>query len=92
MLIWADGRKYDGQLQDDMKSGHGSYTWPDGRNYVGGWLQNRKNGIGCYTDKDGFVKMGVWVQGKRIRWLSIEQYGEQLTPRTRTTIAALLTT
>lgn len=27
---WPDGRKYDGQYEDDLKHGYGVFTWPDG--------------------------------------------------------------
>ena len=40
VMIWSDGRVYEGDFQDDKRHGHGVYTWKDGRKYVGGW----KNG------------------------------------------------
>ncbi len=40
VYTWADGRKYEGQYENDKKNGHGIYTWTDGRKYEGYW----KNG------------------------------------------------
>lgn len=40
VYTWTDGRKYEGQYENDKKNGHGIYTWTDGREYEGYW----KNG------------------------------------------------
>lgn len=32
---WGEGRKYEGEYQNDHKHGFGCYTWSDGRKYIG---------------------------------------------------------
>ena len=36
-MIWADGRKYEGQYVENRKQGQGVFSWPDGRKYDGEW-------------------------------------------------------
>ena len=38
VFTWPDGRVYEGQYENDMKSGNGVFFWPDGRKYDGKWL------------------------------------------------------
>jgi hypothetical protein len=33
--LWADGRKYEGEWNDNNMHGRGKYTWSDGRVYEG---------------------------------------------------------
>lgn len=40
MLIWKDGKRYEGDFLNDKREGLGNFTWSDGRMYVGEW----KNG------------------------------------------------
>jgi hypothetical protein len=37
VLVWPDGRRYDGQFVLDQREGQGTMTWPDGRKFVGQW-------------------------------------------------------
>ena len=37
VFSWLDGRKYEGEYQEDNKHGYGEFTWPDGRLYRGFW-------------------------------------------------------
>jgi hypothetical protein len=36
-FTWPDGRKYEGEYQNDLKHGTGIFKWPDGRVYEGEW-------------------------------------------------------
>lgn len=40
LMIWPDGRKYDGEYKEDKKNGYGTFIWKDGREFKGYW----KNG------------------------------------------------
>ena len=31
LLIWADGKQYEGEFQDDKRHGQGTFKWTDGR-------------------------------------------------------------
>ena len=46
---WPDGRKFEGNYENDRKEGHGVYTWPDGRVYDGQWHAGKQHGEGVYT-------------------------------------------
>lgn len=35
LYTWLDGRKYEGDYENDKKHGLGVYTWADGRIYSG---------------------------------------------------------
>ena len=37
ILIWKDGKKYEGEFVNDKREGRGSFTWADGRQYIGEW-------------------------------------------------------
>lgn len=41
VMIWADGRKYEGDFLNDNKHGFGIYHWADGRKYEGQWEANK---------------------------------------------------
>ncbi len=51
----SDGSKYDGDIVDGKKHGHGTYTWPGGDIYVGEWRDNMATG-GWYYSPDGSKK------------------------------------
>ena len=67
---WPDGRKYDGEYQDDMKHGLGTYTWPDGKKYVGGWFESKQHGEATIYNTKGQSKSGLWENGERVKWFS----------------------
>ena len=37
VLIWKDGKKYEGEFINDKREGQGTFTWADGRQYIGEW-------------------------------------------------------
>lgn len=69
VIEWADGRKYEGQYENDKKQGHGTFYWADGRKYVGGWKNGKQHGKGEYYLQSGDKKYGEWMDGKRIKWI-----------------------
>ena len=38
---WSDGRRYEGEFNNDLKNGRGTFIWPDGRKYEGEWLNGK---------------------------------------------------
>ena len=41
VFTWADGRRYEGDFNNDKKEGQGVFLWPDGKKYDGGWLKGK---------------------------------------------------
>jgi hypothetical protein len=39
--IWPDGRKFEGEFENDKKNGFGVMEWNDGKRYVGYWHDNK---------------------------------------------------
>lgn len=37
LLIWIDGKKYNGEFVNDKREGKGTFSWTDGRQYIGEW-------------------------------------------------------
>ena len=44
VLIWSDGKKYEGEFLNDKRDGIGRFTWADGRMYIGEWKGGKQNG------------------------------------------------
>merc|ERR1711973_646727 len=60
----ANGFKYEGRYEKDMKHGKGKYTYPNGDIYQGQWNEGVRHGKGSYKYKDdGGVYEGEWVDG-----------------------------
>ena len=37
ILIWPDGKKFQGEFKDDLREGFGRIEWPDGKIFEGLW-------------------------------------------------------
>ena len=57
--IWDYGT-YEGDFQDDMRHGQGTYTNEDGEKYVGQWKDDKRFGQGTMTYADGDKYVGQW--------------------------------
>lgn len=64
MLVWPDGKSYDGEYKLDKKHGYGVFSWPNGTKYSGDWLEGKQHGTGVY-EKDGIGTTYLWANGKR---------------------------
>ena len=76
-IEWADGRRYEGEYENDKKQGQGIFYWADGRKYVGTWKDGQQHGQGDYYQKNGQKKLGEWVEGKRVRWVDKKKKKEE---------------
>jgi len=65
ILIWPDGRRYEGQFEHGVLQGHACMSWPNGQNYVGQYFDNLKHGAGVFTWSDGRRYSGQWQHGRR---------------------------
>lgn len=41
VLIWRDGKRYEGQFVNDKREGRGVFRWKDGRVYDGMWKDGK---------------------------------------------------
>lgn len=53
VLVWPDGRRYEGGFQDDEFHGEAVMTWHGGRKYAGQYVCGKKHGRGVFTWPDG---------------------------------------
>ena len=63
--IYLSGRKYIGELRNDMANGQGTITFNDGATYTGEWKNDRFNGQGTLTFNDGETYTGEWKDDKK---------------------------
>ncbi len=56
---------FQGEFEDGLKSGKGSYIYPDGQVMEGTWVQDTIQGEGTLTRLDGYQFKGNWVNGRR---------------------------
>ena len=38
------------------------------------WANGKQEGLGVYQNSNGVVKYGFWQNGKRLKWISEEEY------------------
>ena len=68
VIVYKDGRKYDGQWLDGKRHGHGVLTYPvNDTRYEGSWVNDVKQGKGKMTfkiDDESSSYDGDWVDNK----------------------------
>ena len=52
-LDYKSGATYEGDVKDNLKSGHGAFVWPNGDKYIGEFKLNSRHGFG----RDLFVSI-----------------------------------
>mmetsp|Transcript_13242 Transcript_13242/g.30125 ORF Transcript_13242/g.30125 Transcript_13242/m.30125 type:complete len:408 (+) Transcript_13242:48-1271(+) len=55
---------YEGNWENDVMQGNGTYSWPDGSSYEGGFFAGRFHGFGRFEWPEGSVYEGTWVNGE----------------------------
>lgn len=61
---YSNGDEYSGNLDDNQKYLHGTYTWKDGSSYSGEWEQDKMNGEGVYKFNNGDYLRGTFKDNK----------------------------
>ncbi len=61
-LVYPDGEKYFGELQDGSPNGEGTMTFPDGSKYVGEFHDGQFSGQGTFKTFSG-TYVGEWRSG-----------------------------
>jgi len=52
-LEWpSTGRKYEGQMSNNMRDGNGTFKWGDGTVFNGGFKDDNRHGYGILKSKD----------------------------------------
>jgi len=60
IVHYASGNIFEGNYENDLRSGYGKLTWSDGDIYEGNWKNGAKNGYGKMTWSGGDVYEGNW--------------------------------
>lgn len=64
-ILYANGDRYAGQWEKNIRAGQGIYQSADGNEYIGLWLDGKKHGWGIQTLATGERYCGQFEQGKR---------------------------
>eukprot|EP00978_Attheya_sp_CCMP212_P041490 scaffold238569_cov46-Attheya_sp.AAC.1 len=60
-----DEEMYEGEMKNNMRDGHGTYTWAKGIRYEGEWKNGTSHGNGKKIYKNGAIYEGNWKDSKR---------------------------
>ena len=63
VVVYADGRRYEGESFDGYHNGQGVMIYPGGNRYEGRWRWGKAHGIGVLVMADGFRMEGDWTNG-----------------------------
>ena len=63
--IYEDGGRYEGELKEGLRCGHGIHTLPNGGFYDGEWEADEKNGRGLFANANGNRFDGEWKDGNK---------------------------
>ena len=65
IIIYPNGDKYVGEVQDGLPDGYGTIASINGHMYDGGWKNGRQHGKGTYIWPDGDFFIGMYKNGER---------------------------
>ena len=63
-VMFPDGARYKGSLQNGIPHGEGTIIYTDGSEYSGEWRTGNSHGQGTLKFPDGSVYEGNWSKGK----------------------------
>lgn len=63
-VMFPDGSRYKGSLQNGIPNGEGTIIYTDGSEYSGEWRAGNSHGQGTLKFPDGSVYEGNWSKGK----------------------------
>jgi hypothetical protein len=66
-LVWPDGTRYVGGVEDGKRSGKGTIFWQDGTRFVGTFVDDLRNGPGTMILPDGTVYNGYFENDKLVQ-------------------------
>lgn len=65
VVVYDDGQRYEGRLENGNKVGRGTFTWANGQSYAGDWRDGLPDGQGEWRLSGGDRYVGEVRQGKR---------------------------
>ena len=65
-LIWSDGTRYVGGVENGKRSGKGTIFWQDGTRFVGSFKDDMRNGPGTMIMADGTIYNGYFRNDKLV--------------------------
>ncbi|NBT79401.1 MAG: hypothetical protein EBT04_13300 [Betaproteobacteria bacterium] len=66
--LFADGRRYVGELKDGKRSGQGVFMLLDGTRYIGEYKDDKWNGVGSVYSASGQVlQAGTYDDNRLVR-------------------------
>lgn len=65
-LIWSDGTRYVGGVENGKRSGKGTIFWQDGTRFVGTFKEDMRNGPGTMIMADGTIYNGYFRNDKLV--------------------------
>lgn len=72
VFLWPDGKRYEGNYNNDKKHGYGKYYWTPKIYYEGNWVNAKQHGVGICHTNDKVIK-GEFRSGRMIRIISEEK-------------------
>ena len=74
-LVWSDGTRYVGGVEDGKRSGKGTIFWQDGTRFVGQFVNDMRNGPGTMIMPDGKVYSGIFKDDALVDTTTAEDTG-----------------
>lgn len=91
-LVWPDGTRYVGGVEEGKRSGKGTIYWKDGTRFVGSFSEDKRNGPGTMILPDGTVYNGYFENDKLVEQVAMEPSAPEAAHITEADTAALIGT
>jgi len=69
---------WEGEIDNKLPNGFGTYTHRNGSNYVGQYVDGLREGKGTWTLYDGSKFVGIWKDGRRWKGKSFDEEGKEI--------------
>jgi hypothetical protein len=69
---------WEGEIDNKLPNGFGTYTHRNGSNYVGQYVDGLREGKGTWTLYDGSKFVGIWKDNKRWKGKSFDEEGKEI--------------
>lgn len=79
-LVWPDGTRYVGGVEDGKRSGKGTIFWQDGTRFVGTFVNDKRDGPGTMILPDGTAYNGYFQNDELVQQAQAESRSEPTAP------------